>query len=193
VPNDSLHPLQPNKQAAAAGGHPIKTEMSDIKTEADIKTEIKEEPMDIADIKPNVIKSEIKIEKIEPGEPVNKQLVQQPAQPPIDTKALKITFSPEELKAALEPPLMKMYNQEPEAIPFRIPVDPGSLGIPDYFEIIKKPMDMCCIKRKLDTGVYKDPWEFVDDVYLMFENAWTYNRKSSRVFKYCLKVIICIN
>jgi len=41
---------------------------------------------------------------------------------------------------------------EPEAIPFRVPVDPQALGIPDYFDIIKKPMDMASIKRKLETG-----------------------------------------
>ena len=47
---------------------------------------------------------------------------------------------------------------------------------------------MSTIERKLDFGAYKDPWEFVDDVWLMFENAWTYNRKTSRVYKYCSKV-----
>ena len=86
------------------------------------------------------------------------------------------------------PPLLKMYNCEPEAIPFRVPVDPKQLNIPDYFEIIKKPMDMSAIKNKLETGGYTDPWDFVDDVWLMFENAWIYNRKTSRVYKYCTKV-----
>lgn len=108
-------------------------------------------------------------------------------QPPMG--ANKVRFTKEELKEALEPPLLKMYNCEPEAIPFRVPVDPKQLNIPDYFEIIKKPMDMSEIKLKLETGSYKDPWEFVDDVWLMFENAWIYNRKTSRVYKYCSKVI----
>ena len=102
--------------------------------------------------------------------------------------ANKVKFTKEELKEALEPPLLKMYNCEPEAIPFRVPVDPKQLNIPDYFEIIKKPMDMSAIKNKLETGCYTDPWEFVDDVWLMFENAWIYNRKTSRVYKYCTKV-----
>ena len=70
----------------------------------------------------------------------------------------------------------------------RTPVDPNGLGIPDYFEIIKKPMDMSTIKNNLDEGKYKDPWEFVDDVWLMMENAWLYNRKTSRVNKFCSKV-----
>ena len=58
----------------------------------------------------------------------------------------------------------------------------------DYFDIIKKPIDMSMIKRKLDTGQYGDPWQYVDDVWLMFDNAWLYNRKTSRIHKYCTKV-----
>ena len=49
-------------------------------------------------------------------------------------------------------------------------------------------MDLSTIKRKLDTGQYADPWEYVDDVWLMFDNAWLYNRKTSRVYKYCSNV-----
>jgi E1A/CREB-binding protein len=49
-------------------------------------------------------------------------------------------------------------------------------------------MDLSTIKRKLDTGMYQDPWEYVDDVWLMFDNAWLYNRKTSKVYRYCTKV-----
>ena len=103
-------------------------------------------------------------------------------------KAPKVTFSQSELKEALLPTLMRLYHQDPESFPFRDPVDPNLLGIPDYFKIISKPMDMTTIKGNLDSGAYKDPWEYVDDVWLMFENAWVYNRKTSRVYKYCSKV-----
>ena len=127
------------------------------------------------------IKMEVDVKK-EP-ETAKPELKSPPVPPP-----QKVSFTAEELKTALMPPLMKMYNQEPEAIPFRTPVDPQTLNIPDYFDIVKKPMDMSTIKRKLDSGQYKDPWEVVDDVWLMFENAWIYNRKTSRVYKYCTKV-----
>lgn len=99
-------------------------------------------------------------------------------------------FKPDELRQALMPTLEKLYRQDPESLPFRQPVDPQSLGIPEYFEIVKRPMDLSTIKRKLDTGQYSDPWEYVDDVWLMFDNAWLYNRKSSRVYRYCTKVIL---
>ncbi len=49
-------------------------------------------------------------------------------------------------------------------------------------------MDLSTIKGKLDSGQYGDPWSFVDDVWLMFDNAWLYNKKSSRVYKCCTKV-----
>lgn len=61
----------------------------------------------------------------------------------------------------------------------------------DYFEIVKKPMDLGTIRHNLDSGVYKDPWEFVDDVWLMIDNAWLYNKKTSRVHKYASKVVAC--
>lgn len=49
-------------------------------------------------------------------------------------------------------------------------------------------MDLSTIKRKLDTGQYQEPWQYVDDVWLMFNNAWLYNRKTSRVYKFCTKL-----
>ena len=61
----------------------------------------------------------------------------------------------------------------------------------DYFDIVKKPMDLSTIRKRLDTGLYTDPWEYVDHVWLMFSNAWVYNRKNSRVHKFCSKV--CYN
>lgn len=60
--------------------------------------------------------------------------------------------------------------------------------VQDYFNVIKKPIDLSVIKKKLDDGQYSDPWQFVDDMWLMFNNAWLYNRKTSRVYKFCTKV-----
>ena len=37
---------------------------------------------------------------------------------------------------------------------FHEPVNPEKLGIPDYFEIIKKPMDFGTIKEKLRCNEY---------------------------------------
>lgn len=100
----------------------------------------------------------------------------------------KKTFKPDELRQALMPVLEKLNIYNPESLPFRQPVDPEFLNIPDYFQIIKKPMDLSTIKRKLDTGQYSDPWQYVDDVWLMFENAWLYNKKNSKVYKFSTRL-----
>uniref|UniRef100_A0A6Q2YMD2 histone acetyltransferase n=1 Tax=Esox lucius TaxID=8010 RepID=A0A6Q2YMD2_ESOLU len=99
-----------------------------------------------------------------------------------------LVFKPEELRQALMPTLESLYRQDPESLPFRQPVDPLLLGIPDYFDIVKNPIDLSTIKRKLDTGQYQEPWQYVDDIWVMFNNAWLYNRKTSRVYKYCSKL-----
>ncbi|KAG6392846.1 hypothetical protein SASPL_147074 [Salvia splendens] len=76
--------------------------------------------------------------------------------------------------------LKKLMSQE-FAWVFNIPVDVVKLNIPDYFNIIKTPMDLGTVKRKLNSGKYSDPIEFVDDVRLTFTNAKTYNPPGSDV------------
>ena len=104
----------------------------------------------------------------------------------------KVVFSASDLRTALLPPLEKLYSQEPESEPFRSPVDPVALGIEGYFDVVKKPMDLSRIRRKLEVGSYQDPWQFIGDVYLMLENAWLYNKKNSRVYKYTSKVKLAL-
>ncbi len=58
---------------------------------------------------------------------------------------------------------------------FLRPVNPMELGIPDYHDIIKRPMDFGTIKRKLNTYVYRNCQEFSEDVDLVFENCFLYN------------------
>ncbi|CAK8541141.1 unnamed protein product [Lathyrus sativus] len=58
---------------------------------------------------------------------------------------------------------------------FNTPVDAVKLNLPDYFTIIKHPMDLGTIKSKIDKGAYSDPLEFAGDVRLTFSNAMTYN------------------
>ena len=96
-------------------------------------------------------------------------------------------FEPNELRNYLRPVWEKLDRSD-DAIPFRAPVDPQLLGIPDYLDIVKKPMDLSTICNKLDLGEYKNAWEFCDDMWLMFDNAWLYNRKNSKVYKYSTKV-----
>ncbi|XP_029015734.1 bromodomain-containing protein 4 isoform X2 [Betta splendens] len=61
------------------------------------------------------------------------------------------------------------------AWPFYKPVDVDALGLHDYHDIIKHPMDLSTIKAKLENKQYRDPQEFAADVRLMFSNCYKYN------------------
>lgn len=184
------------KQEDGAENHRMDCGKS-VNNEITIKTEPKTEPME-EDSNETTVKEEPASIKEESMTPMSSQdtsttdikpMVPEPIQPSgTSTDKKKCLFKPDELRQALMPTLEKLYRQDPESIPFRQPVDPQALGIPDYPTIVKKPMDLSTIKKKLDTEKYSDPWEYVDDVWMMFDNAWLYNRKTSRVYRYCTKV-----
>ncbi|KAJ8934660.1 hypothetical protein NQ318_017026 [Aromia moschata] len=178
-----------DSQNDSHGGKGIKSEMK-----SEVKQEIKSEPMEEGVIP---IKEEPGLIKEEPHVPDSSADIKPPTTDTANAtstgargniRVSDFLFKPDELRQKLMPTLEKLYRQDPESIPFRQPVDPHTLGIPDYFDIVKKPMDLSTIKRKLDIGQYADPWEYVDDVWLMFDNAWLYNRKTSRVYRYCTKL-----
>uniref|UniRef100_A0A5B6ZVQ1 Putative transcription factor GTE10 n=1 Tax=Davidia involucrata TaxID=16924 RepID=A0A5B6ZVQ1_DAVIN len=64
---------------------------------------------------------------------------------------------------------------------FNTPVDVVKLNIPDYFNVIKHPMDLGTVKSKLLSGEYFSPTGFAADVRLTFSNAMTYNLTGSDV------------
>lgn len=64
---------------------------------------------------------------------------------------------------------------------FNEPVDIVKLNIPDYFNVIKHPMDLGTIKQKLDSGAYSTASDFAADVRLTFSNAMTYNPPGNNV------------
>lgn len=64
---------------------------------------------------------------------------------------------------------------------FRDAVDPVALGLPDYFDVIKSPMHLDLVRKKLDNAIYSDLEAFAADTRLVFENAILYNGESSEV------------
>ncbi|XP_061673385.1 bromodomain-containing protein 3-like isoform X1 [Syngnathoides biaculeatus] len=61
------------------------------------------------------------------------------------------------------------------AWPFYKPVDAEALELHDYHDIIKHPMDLSTVRKKMDKGEYCDPQGFATDVRLMFSNCYKYN------------------
>ncbi|KAK4521928.1 uncharacterized protein ATC70_004466 [Mucor velutinosus] len=67
--------------------------------------------------------------------------------------------------------------------PFLAPVDVVALNIPDYVNIVKHPMDLATIERKLTEGDYNEPEQFEQDIRLMFNNCYLYNPPTLPVHK----------
>ncbi|KAJ4849966.1 hypothetical protein Tsubulata_004859, partial [Turnera subulata] len=68
------------------------------------------------------------------------------------------------------------------------PVDPVALEIPDYFDIISKPMDLGTIKSKLQKNLYADTNGFAADIRLTFSNAMHYNPPVNEVHKMAVEL-----
>lgn len=71
---------------------------------------------------------------------------------------------------------------------FHEPVDPIRLNLPDYFDVIKEPMDLGTIKKKLYGNVYRDGEALVRDLKLVFENCKKFNEGDEEVLNMCRHV-----
>lgn len=65
------------------------------------------------------------------------------------------------------------------AVPFREPVDWRGLGLYDYPQIIKKPMDLSTVKNNIDKGIYQSVQECAEDIRLIWSNCKKYNQDGS--------------
>ncbi|CAA0816744.1 Histone acetyltransferase GCN5 [Striga hermonthica] len=78
--------------------------------------------------------------------------------------------------------LIKAMCDHPDAWPFREPVDGHE--VPDYYDIIKDPMDLKTMSRRVESEQYYVTFEmFVADVRRMFSNARTYNSPDTIYYK----------
>ena len=57
------------------------------------------------------------------------------------------------------------------------------MQVPDYYTIIKRPMDCQTILSKAKTVKYTNVKEMLADVRQMFKNCAIYNEDSSEIFK----------
>nr|XP_023018205.1 bromodomain testis-specific protein-like [Leptinotarsa decemlineata] len=108
--------------------------------------------------------------------------IKKPVRPELDghvpqpaSQKLKEKLS-ESLKACNEI-LMELFSKKHAnyAWPFYQPVDADLLGLHDYHDIIKRPMDFGTVKQKMDNREYRTPQDFAADVRLIFTNCYKYN------------------
>ncbi|KAI8824805.1 Bromodomain-containing protein, partial [Fimicolochytrium jonesii] len=84
-----------------------------------------------------------------------------------------------EFKACTQ--LINELMKHGSAWPFQMPVDPVAAGAPDYFDVIKQPMDLSTVNSKLNTRQYHDVQQFADDIQLMLNNCFIYNPHNNHV------------
>ena len=80
--------------------------------------------------------------------------------------------------------VVRFLERHPKCSPFLQPVDPIALGIPDYFNVVKYPMDVSTLLKKLEQGDYAHiPPNFMkgqDSVVRMLNG--TFRKDVERIF-----------
>ncbi|KAM0036203.1 putative chromatin remodeler Bromodomain family [Helianthus debilis subsp. tardiflorus] len=93
-----------------------------------------------------------------------------------------IEYKEEELNAALTVIITTMNLDA--ADPFNRPVDPVELDIPDYFDVIKTPMDFGTICNNLKNGhKYMNSVDVFKDVQYIWYNCIKYNKKGDYILE----------
>ena len=84
--------------------------------------------------------------------------------------------------------IMRNLKKHRDAAPFLHPVDYMKLNVPDYPKIIKHPMDLNTVDRKLVNGEYDDVENFISDVRLVFSNCYKFNGPEAMISMLCQNV-----
>lgn len=112
----------------------------------------------------------------------------QPVRPPVKVVPVKGVWNPPVVAppgcpgrvtnklALLKGSMMKAIWKHTHAWPFHAPVDTVKLNLPDYFNIINKPMDLGTIKKRLENNYYWSADEAITDFNQMFTNCYLYNK-----------------
>ena len=79
--------------------------------------------------------------------------------------------------------VVREMRKHKDAQVFLEPVDWKVLGIKDYPTIIKRPMDLGTVMKRLDTGHYTSALDVAADVDLVWNNAMTYNQDHSYIYQ----------
>ncbi|KAI8371098.1 Bromodomain-containing protein [Blakeslea trispora] len=97
----------------------------------------------------------------------------EPVEPP------QAVMSPADRKWCIQ--TIRSLKKHKRAIAFLDPVDPIQFNIPDYFDIVKNPMDLGTVERKLLADKYPTVDAFRSDIQLMFDNCYLYNNPGDPV------------
>ncbi|ETN38190.1 uncharacterized protein HMPREF1541_06221 [Cyphellophora europaea CBS 101466] len=87
----------------------------------------------------------------------------------------------EELYEAAEKVLNELKAMTEHSTPFLNPVK--KKDAPDYYNIIKQPMDLGTMTKKLKNLQYKSKKDFVDDLYQIWKNCLRFNSSPDHLFR----------
>ncbi|XP_068623431.1 bromodomain-containing protein homolog [Battus philenor] len=82
--------------------------------------------------------------------------------------------------------LLRLLRQRDSSDVFTEPVDLQE--VPDYSSVVKHPMDLSTMGKKLDRGAYKTIDDVEADFQLMIDNCLTYNNKDTVFYKAGVKM-----
>ncbi|KAJ2783618.1 histone acetyltransferase [Coemansia javaensis] len=74
----------------------------------------------------------------------------------------------------------------PSAWPFQAPVNPKE--VPDYYTVVKEPMDLKTLKANVEENKYPTLEAFVHDVRKIFDNCKSYNGEGTRYWRCAVTV-----
>lgn len=78
--------------------------------------------------------------------------------------------------------ILEYKNEDGELIADVFQTLPTRKELPDYYQVISKPMDFDRINKKIETGRYTVMEELNDDMNLLVNNAQTYNEEGSEIY-----------
>lgn len=73
--------------------------------------------------------------------------------------------------------VLGLLKKHPQSRSFLFPV-----AIPGYSNVIKEPMDLSTVEKKLQAGIYTSSHMFAGDIRKIWNNAWTYNQPGSAIY-----------
>jgi transcription initiation factor TFIID subunit 1 len=66
-----------------------------------------------------------------------------------------------------------MFEKNGKAQAFLVPVN--SKKVPDYYKLVRNPIDLLTIRKRINEKFYKNRHGFLDDIKLLVENSSLYN------------------
>lgn len=96
------------------------------------------------------------------------------------------------IESEISPPPAKNADDSIQVSqPFMELVDQDEL--PEYYEVIHRPMALHTVKQSLEVGYYSKIYDFIIDLLLVFRNALVFNDENTLIYQDALKLLKYFN